>query len=184
MPQTAFSIEKLRGAAGPGGFAKGQRYEVSFHDILKLGLQSAGAAANLPYLCESISLPTKSLASVPHDIYGPPREISYRETFTEAVLSFIVDDAFTVRKFFDEWQTKIINPTTNNSNYYDDYVGTIKIKRLKNDAINFFSDPAYHVELVEAYPSLVGEILLGHAQGNEVLRLSVTFKYRRWNPLD
>ena len=177
MALSAYSVEKLRNVAG--GLAKGQRYAVTFTKI-PAGLPSA-TVGKLPYLCESVSIPTKSLAGVPHDIYGPPREMAYRETFTEAVLSFIVDDAFTVRKFFDEWQTKIINPTTNNSNYYDDYVGTIKIKRLKNDAINFFSDPAYHVELVEAYPSLVGEILLGHAQGNEVLRLSVTFKYRRWN---
>ena len=180
MALSAYSVEKLRNVAG--GLAKGQRYAVTFTKI-PAGLPSA-TVGKLPYLCESVSIPTKSLAGVPHELYGPPREMAYRETFTEAVLSFIVDDAFTVRKFFDEWQTKIINPTTNNSNYYDDYVGTIKIKRLKNDAINFFSDPAYHVELVEAYPSLVGEILLGHAQGNEVLRLSVTFKYRRWNSLD
>ena len=182
MPQTVFSIEKLRGAAGPGGFAKGQRYAVTFPKI-PAGLPSA-TVGKLPYLCESVSIPTKSLAGVPHELYGPPREMAYRETFTEAVLSFIVDDAFTVRKFFDEWQTKIINPTTNNSNYYDDYVGTIKIIILKNEATNLFSDPAYHVELVEAYPSLVGEILVGHAQGNEILRLSVSFKYRRWNSLD
>ena len=181
MPQTVFSLEKIRGAVN-GAFAKGQRYEVTFHN-LPTGMSSA-MVGKLPYLCESVSIPTKSLAGVPHDIYGPPREMAYRETFTEAVLSFIVDDAFTVRKFFDEWQTKIINPITNNSNYYEDYVGTIKIMRLKNEATNLFSDPAYHVELVEAYPSLVGEILVGHAQGNEILRLSVTFKYRRWNSLD
>ena len=183
MPQTVFSIEKLRGAAGPGGFAKGQRYAVTFPKI-PTGMSSA-TVGKLPYLCESVSIPTKSLAGVPHELYGPPREMAYRETFTEAVLSFIVDDAFTVRKFFDEWQTKIINPITNNSNYYEDYVGTIKIMRLKNEAKSgAVTDSTYHVELVEAYPSLVGEILVGHAQGNEILRLSVTFKYRRWNPLD
>ena len=32
----------------------------------------------------------------------------------------------------------------------------------------------------EAYPSAVGEIALGHTQGSEILRLSVTFKYRKW----
>ena len=177
MALSAYSVEKLRNVAG--GLAKGQRYAVTFTKI-PAGLPSA-TVGKLPYLCESVSIPTKSLAGVPHDIYGPPREMAYRETFTEAVLSFIVDDAFTVRKFFDEWQTKIINPTTNNSNYYDDYVGTIDIKRLGNEATDLTSDPAYHVELIEAYPSLVGEILVGHAQGNEILRLSVTFKYRRWN---
>ena len=179
MALSVYSVEKLRSVAG--GLAKGQRYAVTFPKI-PAGLPSA-TVGKLPYLCESVSIPTKSLAGVPHDIYGPPREMAYRETFTEAVLSFIVDDAFTVRKFFDEWQTKIINPTTNNSNYYDDYVGTIDIKRLGNESTDLTSFPAYHVELIEAYPSLVGEILVGHAQGNEILRLSVTFKYRRWNAI-
>jgi len=38
----------------------------------------------------------------------------------------------------------------------------------------------YKIELREAYPSAVGEIALGHTQGGEILRLSVTFKYRKW----
>jgi hypothetical protein len=41
----------------------------------------------------------------------------------------------------------------------------------------------YKVELREAYPSAVGEIALGHSQGSEILKLSVTFKYRKWMSL-
>ena len=68
----------------------------------------------LRYLCESVSLPTKGIATNPQDIHGPPREIAYRETFTESALSFILDDAFRVKQFFDSWQANIINPITNN----------------------------------------------------------------------
>ena len=42
----------------------------------------------------------------------------------------------------------------------------------------------YKIELREAYPSAVGEIALGHTQGGEILRLSVTFKYRKWMSLN
>ena len=41
----------------------------------------------------------------------------------------------------------------------------------------------YKIELREAYPSAVGEVALGHTQGGEILRLSVTFKYRKWMSL-
>ena len=140
--------------------------------------------SNLQYLCESVSLPTKGIASNPQDIYGPPREIPYRETFTEAALSFIVDDAFTVKKFFDTWQTKIINPETGNVHYWNNFVATINITRLTNDASTFDTTAnSYRIELREAYPSAVGEIALGHTQGGEILRLSVTFKYRKWMSL-
>ena len=179
---SVFNIGKLKSVIGE--FAKGNRYNVSFTKF-PAGI-SGGAAVTekLQYLCESVSLPTKSLASNPQDIYGPAREIPYRETFTEAALSFILDDAFTVKKFFDAWQTKIISPTTNNPSYYNDYVGTIKVSRLSNDASDFeTASDKYNIELIEAYPSAVGEVALGHSQGGEVLRLSVTFKYRRWNSL-
>ena len=180
MTQTIFSIDKLRTKIG--GFAKGNRYNVTFSG-LPTGL-SAAVNENLQYLCESVSLPTKGIASNAHDVYGPPREIPYRETFTEAALSFIVDDKFTVKRFFDKWQEKIINVETGNVNYWNNFVATINITRLSNDASNFeTASDNYMIELREAYPSAVGEIALGHTQGGEILRLSVTFKYRKWMTL-
>ena len=180
MTQTIFSIDKLRTKIG--GFAKGNRYNVTFSG-LPTGLPTA-VNENLQYLCESVSLPTKGIASNAHDIYGPPREIPYRETFTEAALSFIVDDAFTIKRFFDEWQKKIINVETGNVNYWNNFVATIKITRLSNDATSFTdATDKYKIELREAYPSAVGEIALGHTQGGDALRLNVTFKYRKWMTL-
>ena len=180
MTQTIFSIDKLRSKIG--GFAKGNRYNVTFSN-LPAGL-SAAVNENLQYLCESVSLPTKGIASNAQDIYGPPREIPYRETFTEAALSFILDDAFTVKKFFDKWQENIINVETGNVKYWNNFVATINITRLSNDATSFAdATDKYKIELREAYPSAVGEIALGHTQGGEILRLSVTFKYRKWMTL-
>ena len=180
MTQTIFSIDKLRTKIG--GFAKGNRYNVTFSN-LPAGLSTA-VNENLQYLCESVSLPTKGIASNAQDIYGPPREIPYRETFTEAALSFILDDAFTVKKFFDAWQENIINVETGNVNYWNNFVATINITRLSNDATSFAdATDKYKIELREAYPSAVGEIALGHTQGGEILRLSVTFKYRKWMTL-
>ena len=180
MTQTIFSIDKLRTKIG--GFAKGNRYNVTFSN-LPAGLSTA-VNENLQYLCESVSLPTKGIASNAHDIYGPPREIPYRETFTEAALSFILDDAFTVKRFFDKWQENIINVETGNVNYWNNFVATINITRLSNDATSFAdATDMYKIELREAYPSAVGEIALGHTQGGEILRLSVTFKYRKWMTL-
>jgi len=181
MPQTVFSIQKLRSKVGE--FAKGNRYNVSIFPPSGIPALVGNSAVNkLPFLCESASLPTKGIATNPHDIYGPPREIAYRETFTESALSFILDDDFTVKRYFDDWQAGIISPVGKNSpNYYNNYIGTIEVIRLSNDATDFTtSSTQYKVKLLEAYPSAVGEVALGHSMGNEVLKLSVTFKYRRW----
>ena len=181
MAQTIFSVEKIRAAAG--GFAKGNRYNVTI--IPPSDMFGNPALSKAQFLCEAVSLPTKGIASNAQDIYGPPREIPYRETFTEAALSFILDDAFTIKRFFDEWQAKIINPETGNvANYWTNFVGSIIISRLPNDAVNMAGgSDKYKIELREAYPSAVGEVALGHTQGSEILRLSVTFKYRKWMSL-
>jgi hypothetical protein len=182
MPQTTFSVEKIRVAAG--GFAKGNRYNVTIipPDFLP---RNISVPDKLQYLCESVSLPTKGIASNAQKVYGPPREIPYGETFTEAALSFILDDRFLVKRFFDKWQEHIINPETGNvANYWTNIVGTINITRLLNDATDFSGGSnKYSVELREAYPSAVGEVALGHSQGSEILKLSVTFKYRKWMSL-
>ena len=180
MTQTVFSIENLKSKVGT--FAKGNRYNVSFSN-LPAGL-STTVNENLQYLCESVSLPTKGIASNAHDIYGPPSEIPYGETFTEAALSFILDDAFTVKRFFDKWQENIIDTESSNVHYWNNFVATINISRLSNDATSFTdADSTYNIELREAYPSAVGEIALGHTQGTDILKLSVTFKYRKWMTL-
>ena len=177
MAQTIFSVDKIRGAAGQ--FALGNRYRVSI--VPPSFLIGESGLSRLRLLCDAVSLPTKGIASQAQEIYGPPREIPYRETFTEAALSFILDDDFTVKKFFDNWQANIINPETGNvANYWNDFVGSIEISRLPNNATSMIDPNRYRVELREAYPSAVGEIAMGHTQGNEVLRLSVTFKYRKW----
>jgi hypothetical protein len=174
-----FSVERIR--ANAGGFAKGNRYNVTI-DAPRALSGASSVLSKVPFLCESVSLPTKGIASNAQDIYGPPREIPYRETFTEAALSFILDDDFSLKGFFDAWQAAIINPETGNvANYWTNIVGAIKISRLSNDATSFTdASDKYKIELREAYPSAVGEVALGHTQGNEILRLSVTFKYRKW----
>ena len=136
-------------------------------------------------MCESVSLPTKGIASNAQKVYGPPREIPYGETFTEAALSFILDDAFNVKRFFDRWQAHIINTESGNvKNYWNDIIGTINLTRLSNDATSFTdASDDYKIELREAYPSAVGEVALGHSQGTDILKLSVTFKYRKWMTL-
>ena len=181
MPQTVFSVDKIRAAAG--GFAKGNRYNVT---IIPPQFMSSNSdtLSKFQYLCEAVSLPTKGIASNAQKIYGPPREIPYGETFTEAALSFILDDKFTVKRFFDKWQENIINVETGNVNYWNNFVATINITRLSNDATSFAdASDLYKIELREAYPSAVGEVALGHTQGGEALRLSVTFKYRKWMSL-
>ena len=176
MPITQFSPDTLR--SNITDFAKGGRYNVEIITPTVIGLD-LGVASQLRYTCESASLPTRSLASQPQDIHGPPREIPYRATFTEAAMSFYLDDEMKTKNFFDQWQEYIINENTGSPRYWNDYTSDINITRIRNNAESF-ADASYKVTLQEAYPAVVGEVALTHSGGNEVLRLPVTFKFKKW----
>ena len=176
MAVTQFSPDTLR--SNLIDFAKGSKYNVLISPPSAPGLD-VGVTSQLQFYCESASLPTRSLASQPQDIHGPPREIPYRATFTEAAMSFYLDDSMNIKTYFDTWQEYIINENTGSPRYWDNYTGTITISRLQNTATTF-NDTAYSVQLLEAYPSVVGEIALTHSGGNEILRLPVTFKFKKW----
>ena len=183
MALTEFSIDKLRSQIG--NFALGNRYSVIIYPPGTLNTSELGdVPKRLQYFCEAVSLPQKGLAGVQHELYGPPREIPYRETFTEAALSFYLDDSLFVKRFFDQWQDHIIDPATGNPNYWSNIIGSIIISRLPNraDKLDWVIDD-YKIELIEAYPTIVGEVALGHNQGADVLRLNVTFKFRKWKYL-
>jgi hypothetical protein len=94
-------------------------------------------------------------------------------------MSFYLDDEMKTKDFFDSWQEYIINENTGSPRYWNDYTSDINITRIRNNAESF-ADASYRVTLQEAYPSVVGEVALTHSGGNEVLRLPVTFKFKKW----
>ena len=172
-----FSPNKLKSiVALRGGFATSERFQVSF-DNPPRGLLGF---IDLTYLCENVALPTKSISGVGKMIYGLDYQIPYRQAFSEISMTFYCTKGMDEKRLFDRWQNKIVDPHTGDLSYYDDYTCDITIKKFHKDAVDFTSTPVYVIKLENAWPSIVAEIQLSHAQGNEVTRLPVTFQYKKW----
>ena len=87
----------------------------------------------------------------------------------------------TQKKLFDAWQEIIINSRTGNVGFFDDYSCSVTISKYSSNVDDPDGSTAdYAVRLLDAWPSIVGEVQLSHSAGNEVLKLPVTFMYRRW----
>ena len=171
-----FNTDALREAFNKhGGIAKGQKYQA-----LILGAPVT-IPKDLQLMCETVSLPTRSAATNELSMYGPVQSFPYRFTFTEASLNFYVTDDFAIKKLFDAWQEKIIDPVSGDLGYFDDYKCTIKISTFSDFHSGPSAPPNYAVTLIDAWPSIIGEIALGHSLGNEILKLPVTFQFRKWN---
>ena len=112
------------------------------------------------------------------NIYGPTRKIVSGQTFAEMSTSVRVSNDFKERNFFDSWQRIAANRQDFSVGYYDDYVGTLQIFQLDKE------DRRKHgVELVECYPSVVGELQADYGNLNSIYLLPVTWSYRYWKNL-
>ena len=134
----------------------------------------------LSLLCDTATLPTKSLATYEKSIYGAVKAMPYRMTFTEASMSFIMTDAMTEKNYFDAWQNRIIDQKSGNVGFFDDYKIDITIKKFGRTVTTEDDAPTYEVTLLEAWPSIVSEIQLSHSGGTEAMKLPVTFQFKKW----
>jgi hypothetical protein len=112
------------------------------------------------------------------NIYGPTRKITSGQTFAEIQTTVRMSSDMRERNFFDDWQRIAANRQDFSVGYYDDYVGTMQIFQLDKE------DRRRHgVEIVEAYPSTVGELALDYGNMNALMLLPVTWSYRYWKNL-
>ena len=178
----AFSAEKIKTLLNHhGGIAYNDKYMVTLNKppgfSLPGGIQ---IREHLTMLCDTATLPTKSLATFEKTIYGPVKAMPYRMTFTEASMSFIMTDGMEEKKYFDAWQNKIVDEKSGNLGYFDDYVCDINIKKFGRTAGSIGNTPTYEVTLFDAWPSIVSEIQLSHSGGTEAMKLPITFQFKKW----
>ena len=182
MSGFSFSPDKIKQLLyHHGGVAYNNKYMVTINKPpafeLPGGIQMR---EHLSMLCDTVSLPTKSLATYEKQIYGPVKAMPYRMTFTEASMSFIMTDSMREKKYFDEWQNKIVDQKTGNIGFFDDYICDITIQKFSRNAVDFTDTPTYEVTLFEAWPSIVSEVQLSHSGGTEAMKLPVTFQFKKW----
>tara|TARA_B000000460_G_C21398656_1_gene341398 strand:+ start:94 stop:681 length:588 start_codon:yes stop_codon:yes gene_type:complete len=182
---TTFSPDTLKATLlAKGGIAYNDKYIVIITKPPLGGADLPGGndmRRQLSLLCDTATLPTKSLATYEKSIYGPVKAMPYRMTFTEASMSFIMTDGMAEKHYFDAWQNMIVDQTSGNIGFFDDYKCDITIKKFSRTAEDTNSgDVTYEVQLFEAWPSIVSEVQLSHSGGTEAMKLPVTFQFKKW----
>lgn len=143
-------------------------------------------SADLNFLAESISVPSRSIATADQKTNGPLRKIARESIYGELAVEFLMTNDYLAKNFFDAWMVQVQNDRAYNNSYYDDYIGTIwfaSIPAHKEYIVptQAASDPDYWaVKIEEAFPTATGELSYGYGQNNSYLKLQVTFSYRRW----
>jgi hypothetical protein len=155
------------------GLARQNRFEVQIPNLF-------GDERLISLFCQSATLPGASLALKKQTLFGPayirPASINYGESIT---LSFLCDKDMLVRKAFDKWIHSIVNPSSFTVNYKDEYARTITINQL-DEKENY----TYTIQLIDAFPTVIGALSLNQAALDRFHILPVTFSYRVWETGD
>jgi len=127
--------------------------------------------------CEMASLPPVNISTKSFKIFGP----TYQRPFSAEyggegiALTFHVDRDMQVKKFFDEWTARVVDPDTGFVGFQEDYISTIRLRQLNEQ-----DEVTYELELEEAFPRSVNLLELNNSAQNQTHRLNVLFAYRYW----
>ena len=155
--------------------------------VISAGVNTIGGqelSRNVGMMCNKITMPSRSVATKPHQIYGPKREMPYAYTFGDTIeATFYADKFLRQRAFFETWQKLVFDLNTHNIKYYDDYTSQVDILQLgQYDAEEDRDRIVYGVRLYEVYPKTIGSIEYAYG-GEGIVEIPITLQYRYWRNL-
>jgi hypothetical protein len=153
----------------------------SINDATKVlaGSKNTPENANTQYIslmCEEAIFPGLMMGSKP---FKYNNRVENRATFLDyngesATFTFLCDKDWKVKKYFDTWMRKIVNPETRYVGYYMDYTCQIELMALdqKDEVTNKWI-------IEEAWPRAMAPASLAWSN-TQFVRLPVTFTFRNW----
>ena len=187
----SFSVETFKAKLETGGGpAYGDRYHVTMSapagvagevESYLVTENTSAVEQRLSWLCDTINIPSRSLTTTEFRTYGLPVKRPYGSVYTESHMEFLCTWNMGEKKFFDAWLNYIFNNNSYDVAYYDKYVTDIDIYHLPRSVstASDLSKSTYHIKLIEAYPTLVGEISMNHT-ATEILKIPITFTYKKY----
>lgn len=141
----------------------------------------------LRFLCETASIPGAAILEGSYKDYGNPYKMAQSMTEnSDFSMNIIVPKGFKLDKMINQWMNLALNcfPTTEGQNktftydvgYYYDYIGSIDVYKYDQQG-----DIECIYTLHEAYPVQKAPMELSWEAENQIMKLPVTFSYRRWS---
>jgi hypothetical protein len=179
MAKANFNLSQFISQSRRDSFARVNRFEVFI--LPPLALSRNRDAISVSLYCEMASLPPVNISTKSFKIFGPTYQRPFGAEYGgEGIsLTFHVDRDMKVKKFFDEWTAKVVDPDTGLVGYQEEYTTTIRLRQLdEQDTVT------YGIELTEAFPRSVNLLELNNSAQNQTHRLNVLFAYRYWKDTD
>lgn len=163
------SIQELKGAIG-AGVARADRYRIL------LPSDFGGDGRELNTLCRAANLPGRQITTQERRIGMITQKMPYGFAFNDISLTFLLDQNYSIRNYFDTWQRAIVNPGSYELAYKSEYTRDVVIQQLNHGDDSVI----YSIKLLRAFPTTVNAIELGDEQENTLVQLGVELSYTDW----
>jgi hypothetical protein len=130
----------------------------------------------LSTMCQSVTLPGRGFEFNEIRTYGPGRNVASSQTYgDELKMEFLCGNDMYERQIFSAWMDTMVNPITNNLNYYSSYICDVTIRMY--DTMN---DLRYAIKLYEVYPTGFDSVELSQGGDDPWVKVAVSFNYRKF----
>lgn len=190
------SIDNLKSVvAKKGGLARPNRFNVIFtppsQSILNLDVGSIIGSVisgnfeadnlindprDISLLCQSVTLPGRNISTFEHQDFKQSNKFPYTFIDDDVTISFLLTNDYYMRKMFDNWMSNIFSADSYIVGYKKNYAVDLIIQQLDQK-----NTPVYGTRLEKAFPTAIDSTELSQ-DGQEVVRMSVTFAYDKFVP--
>ena len=167
----SLNIDTFKGAVSAGGgFAKTNLF------VVQLPVNIPGAppinSNTLNLICKGAQMPGRQILSSERTIGMKSIKTAYGFLTDDVSLTFHVMNDFKVKEYFEAWQQNVVNTTTQELNYFNEYTRDVDIKQLSKRSSSF-QKLASGLVLADAIFELFGGDLLSDSQVAGLLNQTV-----------
>jgi hypothetical protein len=184
-------INQLKSVVSKGrGFASANQFMVT--------LPSLGGydTRDLNVLCTNVNMPGRQIMTQERLIGIKGRKMPNGFASDDVSMTFHVMNDYTIKKYFEEWQNKVISQDSFEVAYTNEYAEDVTITQLKKGtAFDFPIDKIfgidididirskesimYQVKLLDAFPTTMNAIEFNNEQDG-LVKLNVQLSYKNW----
>ncbi len=126
--------------------------------------------------CDTAELPGVQFVTSDNKVMGPIYKVPNQILYNDITLSYMLSADLAEKYLFDFWMNEI-KDDSDTYKYYEQYTSEMQIR-----VYNMRHEPVYGIKFHKLYPTAINQIQLSW-QDSEIMRLSVTFAFERWEPI-
>lgn len=184
IPVPSAMVPKEEDPAGGDENSMFSLFKKSFDETTKIiriftGGGTSDYTRGLDLMCSQTELPGKTINTSETKYNGDVHKIGNSLMYGNHQFTFKVSRDMYEKTIIDQWMNLIVNPSTHEIAYLDDYAVNINVFQLdESDKI------MQSIELVDAFPVMMNPLTLSNSEHNNTHELMVQFAYRKWRNLE